>query len=69
MSYQRSALPLKMNVAFRLDVDHSGRAPPSREIFIGGLFPEFDLISNLVVDHLNCLARLGSKSSTGSLGC
>eukprot|EP00975_Prorocentrum_lima_P050530 10585633-Prorocentrum_lima.AAC.1 len=35
----------------------------------GGLFPEFNLISNSIVNHLNCLARLGSKSSTGSRGC
>eukprot|EP00975_Prorocentrum_lima_P069095 12924237-Prorocentrum_lima.AAC.1 len=41
------ALPLKMDVAVKFDVDNGGWAPPTREIFVGGLFPEFNLVANL----------------------
>eukprot|EP00975_Prorocentrum_lima_P041699 8759152-Prorocentrum_lima.AAC.1 len=43
----RAALPLKMDVAVRLDADNGGWAPPNREILVGGLFPEFNLVANL----------------------
>eukprot|EP00975_Prorocentrum_lima_P031496 6611236-Prorocentrum_lima.AAC.1 len=62
MSYQRGALPLEVNVAVRLDVDHNGKAPPSRKVFVGGLLPKFDLVSNLIVDDLNCLTCFGRRA-------
>eukprot|EP00975_Prorocentrum_lima_P065297 12902667-Prorocentrum_lima.AAC.1 len=38
MSYQCSALPLKVHVAVGLDVDNGSWAPPAGKIFVGGLF-------------------------------
>eukprot|EP00975_Prorocentrum_lima_P039180 8235131-Prorocentrum_lima.AAC.1 len=66
MSDRYVALPLKMDVAVRFGVENGGWAPPTRQIFVGGLFPKFNLVADLVVNHLNCLTCFGSKSSTSS---
>eukprot|EP00975_Prorocentrum_lima_P017706 3737129-Prorocentrum_lima.AAC.1 len=71
MSYQRIALPLKMNVAVRFDVNNGGWAPSSLKRPCWRFFasPEFNLVADLVIGHLNCLTCFGSKSATRPLGC